>query len=149
MATAVLGINSSKVRWLDFPDTKLASYEDQLIVLVEEMVELYKPDVVLVTASSDPHPDHAALGRAAKRAVSSSRSALFEYMVWGWYDPRSWLRTLIRRRDATASGADRPFDAVQFRSPSGLDTKRRALSCYPSQLGRSAVRVGLPAGTEC
>jgi LmbE family N-acetylglucosaminyl deacetylase len=147
MATAVLGIESKNVHWLNLPDTNLTAHEDQMVLLVEELVEFCNPDVVLVTASSDPHPDHAALGRAARRAVFATSPALFEYMIWGWYDPRSWLRTLIKRRDASASGADRPFGAVQFRSPGGLECKRRALSCYLSQLGPTAVKVGLPAGT--
>jgi LmbE family N-acetylglucosaminyl deacetylase len=147
MATAVLGIKSKNVRWLNLPNTNLTAHEDQLVLLVEEIVELCKPNVVLVTASSDPHPDHAALGRAARRAVFATDPALFEYMVWGWYDPLSWLRILIRTRDGSASGAERPFGAVQFRSPEGLECKRRALSCYHSQLGPTAVKVGLPAGT--
>ena len=147
MATAVLGIKSENVRWLNLPDANLTAHEDQMVLLVEELVEFCKPNVVLVTASSDPHPDHAALGRAARRAVFATHPALFEYVVWGWYDPRSWLRTLIRTRDASASGADLPFGAVHFRSPDGLECKRRALSCYLSQLGPTAVKVGLPAGT--
>lgn len=146
-ATAVLGIKSKNVRWLNLPDSNLTAHEDQLVLFVEEIVELCKPNVVLVTASSDPHPDHAALGRAARRAVLVTHTALFEYMIWGWYDPRSWLRILIRTRDASTSGADLPFGAVKFQSRDGLECKRRALSCYLSQLGPTAVKVGLPAGT--
>ena len=146
-AADTLGIGAENVHWLNLLDGDLSSHEAEMTSVLQGLVEVWEPNVVLTNASSDPHPDHAAVGRATRRALSVTHPALFEYMIWGWYQPWSWLRSLAAARDIPASGAELPFSAVQFRSLSGLECKRRALSCYLSQLAPTAVKMDLPAGT--
>ena len=131
-AADTLGIGAENVHWLNLPDGDLSSHEAEMTSVLQGLVEVWEPNVVLTNASSDPRLDHAAVGRATRRALSVTRPALFEYMIWGWYQPWSWLRSLAAAHDIPASGAELLFSAAQIRSLSGLECKRRGLSCYLS-----------------
>jgi LmbE family N-acetylglucosaminyl deacetylase len=52
-----------------FPDGTLSDREGELAERIGELLQSLSPSEVLVTKPSDPHPDHRALARAARRAV--------------------------------------------------------------------------------
>ncbi len=122
-ATAVLGVPEEAVTHLMFPETRLAEVSESLSDAVADAVRELGPDDVFLTSTSDPHHDHAALGLAARRALTGSPTRLVVYGIWQWEHPRSWLRTL---RDSS-----RP-EAVA--TTGYLDRKRAALAEYRSQL---------------
>ena len=142
-ATKVLGLSPEQVRILDFPDGELSRHEEPLTDSLAALVRSWQPTTVLVSAVCDPHPDHAALGRAARRAMAGQKGALFEYMVWGWVYPTRWL---LGTRSFRNGGAARVSRAVTVRTEGVLATKREALRCHRSQYGRLASTSGLPAG---
>jgi LmbE family N-acetylglucosaminyl deacetylase len=142
-ATEVLGVNPEQVRILDFPDGELSRHEDSLAASLATLVRSWQPTTVLVSAVCDPHPDHAALGRAARRAMAGQAGALFEYMVWGWVNPTRWL---LGTRSFRNGGAARVSRAVTVRTEGMLATKRDALCCHRSQFGLSAPMSELSAG---
>ena len=144
-ATEVLGLTPGQVRALAFPDRDLSGYEMALTDSLATVVRSWRPTVVLVTAACDPNPDHAALGRAARRAMAGQAGALFEYMVWGWMKPTLWLLGSLGFSN-DGRGAARASHAATVRTEGFLPTKRAALSCHQSQLAPSAPAVGLPPG---
>lgn len=144
-AAEVLGLTPLQVRTLDFPDRDLNGHEMALTDSLATVIRSWQPSVVLVTGVCDPNPDHAALGRAARRAMAGQSGALFEYMVWGWVKPTLWLLGSLGYSNH-GRGAARANHAVTVQTEGFLSTKRQALSCHQSQLGPSAPAVGLPAG---
>ncbi len=142
-ATEVLGLSPEQVRILGFPDGELSRHEDSLAASLAAVVRSWQPASVLVSAVCDPHPDHAALGRAARRAMAGQQGALFEYMVWGWVNPTRWL---LGTRSFRNGGAARVSRAVTVRTEGVLATKREALRCHRSQYGLLASTFGLSAG---
>jgi LmbE family N-acetylglucosaminyl deacetylase len=100
-----------------------------------------RPDEVFTTCADEPHPDHAALGRAV-RAAAEPPVRVLEYPVWLW---GSWpLRRGDRLRstvDAAAAIAGRR--AVKVRADGYLKGKLHALDAHESQLRRPAA---VPAG---
>lgn len=91
-ACAVLGVPSSQVIQLGYEDGALERVEDELTNQVTWLLERHQPTEVYVTSPSDPHPDHAALGRAVLRAVGHMpRSAVLTYPVWQWPRLVPWL----------------------------------------------------------
>src|SRR5262249_47639441 len=79
-----LGLEPQDVRWGGFPDGALRSHEKALSDQVRELIDDVKPDEVYVTGAFEPHADHAALGRAARRAASDWEFQLLEYPIWLW-----------------------------------------------------------------
>jgi LmbE family N-acetylglucosaminyl deacetylase len=142
-ATKVLGLTAERVRILDFLDGDLHSHEDTLAACLTALVRSWQPTTVLVSAVCDPHPDHAALGRAARRAVVGENVALFEYMIWGWVNPTRWF---LGSRCFTRGGAARVSRAVTVRTEGALSTKRAALCCHRSQFGPSVFTTAPSAG---
>lgn len=84
-ALAALGLADTPVTWLGLPDSGLADREDALVEALRE--PLRDADLVLAPWVDDPHPDHAAAGRAANRAAPV-RTHRFGYPIWMW----PWLR---------------------------------------------------------
>jgi len=124
---AILGLPDDAVTHLDFPETRLHSVEDALVDAVTEVVREHRPDEVFVTSEADPHRDHAALARAARRAVSGTGVRMVAYPIWQWERPRAWARTV-----AAAS----PAETVS--TEGYLERKRRALAVFRSQMAATA-----------
>lgn len=127
-ASRVLGLPDGAVDHRRFPDTRLDTVTDALCDVVADAVRQLRPQEVYTTSVSDPHSDHAALGRATRRALAGAGPRLLVYPVWQWERPRSWLQTL---RDTS-----RP-EAV--RTAGYLDRKRSALGEYRSQITMSQL----------
>jgi len=141
-ACRVLGVDTADLVQLGLPDGELARFEDDLVDRIAEEIDERRPDDVFVTSTRDWHPDHQALGRAARRAVARTRwtPRLLEYPIWWWVDG-PW-----RRRDGEGRwsyGAGYASDTVKAVSvptvelvatPPYLETKRRAIAAHRSQL---------------
>jgi LmbE family N-acetylglucosaminyl deacetylase len=123
-ACGLLGLGHGDVTHLAFREQELADAGAELVDAVADAVRRTRPVDVLATSEFDPHPDHAALGMAARRAVAGSGARLLAYPVWQWESPRSWTRT------ARGSGAS----AELVRTDGYLERKRAAIAVYRSQL---------------
>ncbi len=122
-AAGILGLPSSAVVHLGFADTGLALVEGDLIDAIADLVRRVCPDEVLATDVHDPHGDHAALGKAARRAVAGTGTRLLAYPVHQWRRPGALLRT--------ARGSGRPETVL---TQAFVERKRQALAAFRSQL---------------
>jgi LmbE family N-acetylglucosaminyl deacetylase len=122
-ATRLLGLADDAVTRLGLPDKGLAKTGEHLVDAIADVVRAARPADVLVTSEHDPHGDHAALGLAARRAVSGTGVRLLAYPVWQWQRPGAWIRTL------RSSGRPQTVSTTGF-----LSRKRLAIDVYRSQL---------------
>jgi LmbE family N-acetylglucosaminyl deacetylase len=124
-ALAVLGASGAEVVQLRLPDTGLAGREDEITFLLRRLVAGF--DICLAPWEKDVHPDHEAVGRAARRV---SPQTIF-YPVWTWHwafpgDPRVPWHSAVRV----------PLP------PEVADRKRAAIACFASQLEPRAADTG-------
>ena len=126
-----LGLADDAVSWAGFEDGAID--ESALVTLVTSLVQRLKPDELFATCADEPHPDHAAVGRAARRAAGNAR--VLEYPVWLW---GSWP---LRRGDRLGStlragGMVLRRSAVRVSTAGHLAGKMHALEAHASQLRR-------------
>ncbi len=110
----------ARVDRLGLPDGGLAAAEDRL---AEALAEGCGPGTLVIAPwSTDGHPDHDALGRAASVAAARSGATVAHYPVWLWH----WGRP-----------DDLPWGSVHAveLSPPDLARRAAALDEYPSQTG--------------
>lgn len=116
-AMRALGARAAEVIRLQLPDSGLAACEDELAEALGPLVAGF--DLCLAPWDHDLHPDHEAVGRAARRA---NAKALYLFPVWMWHwagpaDPRvPWDRALRI-----------PLP------PRAASRKRAAITCFASQ----------------
>ncbi|TDQ00736.1 bifunctional PIG-L family deacetylase/class I SAM-dependent methyltransferase [Labedaea rhizosphaerae] len=85
-ALRALGAPDTEVRWLDLPDSGLADHERELTDRLRPL--LRDADCVLAPWPLDPHPDHAAAGRAALAAAPiTAHRWSYPIWMWHWTDP--------------------------------------------------------------
>jgi LmbE family N-acetylglucosaminyl deacetylase len=136
-AATRLGLDPDLIRWGGFVDGTLTAREDEVSTLVGKLLAELAPDEVYCTFVEDPHPDHAALGRATRRAVQAADGGhtLLEYPVWLW---GSWpFRRGDRVRSTVEAGRLVLFRRVsRVRTGAHLAGKLHALQAHASQLGR-------------
>jgi LmbE family N-acetylglucosaminyl deacetylase len=143
-----LGLLPDAVRWGGFIDGELTAHEDEIVALIEKLIGELSPDEIYTTSAAEPHPDHAALGRAARRAVLTTNRAagstvrvagsdvrLLEYPVWLW---GSWP---LRRGDRFSSTVDAvrrvlTRSTISVRADQYREGKLHALQAHASQLRR-------------
>ena len=138
-----LGLAAESVRYAGLEDGTVTVYEDGLVKTITELVTEVRPDEVYATCVEEPHPDHSATGRAARRAVTAVDTpvTLLEYPVGLW---QSWP---LRRRDVVRSSTDAAGRALRrravvVRAGDNLTAKWHALQAHSSQLYRPR---GVPA----
>lgn len=137
-----LGVPDGCLRQFGFEDLTLTDRESDLVELVANLLQEVTPDEVYATGAFEPHPDHAAVGRAARRAIvaTGSSARLMEYPIWVWN--QLWHGGPVRMRPRLAAAAEaallmtrrmRPVKVAvgQFR-----DIKAKALDAHASQLRR-------------
>jgi LmbE family N-acetylglucosaminyl deacetylase/SAM-dependent methyltransferase len=128
-ALTALGVGDIAVHWLGLPDSGLAAVEDRLAQALRLLAS--GVDACLGPWVHDPHPDHAAAGRAMLAAAPAGAHR-FGYPIWTWpwgdpADPRlPWAHVHVHELDADARRA-----------------KQRAIGCHASQL-RAAPDGGDP-----
>ncbi len=87
-AMLTLGVASVTVPGL--PDGRLSEHEDDLVDVLVSAVRALGARHLLTVWWEDPHPDHAAIGRAALRAAEETGCDVSGYPVWAphWSDPQ-------------------------------------------------------------
>jgi LmbE family N-acetylglucosaminyl deacetylase len=97
-ALAALGVRPAETVRLRLPDSGLAGVEAELTEAVTDAAR--GVDLVVAPWVHDAHPDHEALGRAARAAAATHGVPLLAFPVWAWQwaapgDPRvPWDRAL-------------------------------------------------------
>jgi LmbE family N-acetylglucosaminyl deacetylase len=124
-ALEALGAGTAEVVRLGFPDSGLAGHEDLLMAALAGLADGF--DMCLAPWDGDLHPDHEAVGRAARQACSR----VVSYPIWMWHwaapgDPRVPWERAVRV----------PLP------PRAVAGKRAAISCFASQLEDRAPGLG-------
>lgn len=135
-AAVRLQLSPDAVRWIDIEDGTVAANEDRLVAIVEELLAELEPDELYATSADEPHPDHAAVGRAARRAAGSLPGvAVLEYPVWLW---EAWPLRPGNRLGSLWVAAVRLLGrrAVVVRTEGHLLAKLRALDAHQTQVAR-------------
>jgi LmbE family N-acetylglucosaminyl deacetylase len=145
-ATRRLGLGEAEVIWGGLTDGSLAAEQEQVSSVMAEALHRVRPDELYATCADEPHPDHAAVGRAARRVASTAGTPvqLLEYPIWLW---NAWP---MRRGDRAGStvAALRQIalrQAVTVAAGPYAGAKRDAIEAYASQLRRPA---GIPDSEE-
>lgn len=88
-AMQALGLDATHVTSLALPDGEVAAHEHRLAAALA--MQLSAGDLVLAPWLHDAHPDHEAVGRAARSAAAGCGARLLQYPVWAWHwlDPHS------------------------------------------------------------
>jgi len=137
-ALSTLGVRPARLVQLRFEELLLERDEGLLALELEQRLRASDAEVVITTSAWEPHPDHAALGRAARLAASSIGSVeVYEYLIWAWISVGDFIDMVRAQR----VGPWRFLRwSVGMRAPVGpyLEAKRSALACYRSQVHRSA-----------
>jgi LmbE family N-acetylglucosaminyl deacetylase len=147
-ATAVLGIESDKVHFLDFPDSRLAAFHKPAVDKTVALLASVRPEEVYVPYRRDGTPDHEATFRIVAEAAAHMDQPLrfLEYPVWFW-NRWPWVPLPIKPSRSTledfAGAAKARFGLEmlrEFRSgvlvESVLDKKRSALARHLTQMTR-------------
>ena len=120
---ALVVLGATRHEWAGFPDTQLEAGSAE-VEAVRRFLAAHRPDVLLVPAPFDPHPDHRATAHAAALALAKTNplpAAIWLYEVQPCF----------------------PVDAI-VRIDDTIEIKERALAAHESQNddGR-LVRAGL------
>jgi len=145
-ATAALGVPPADLVILEFEDASLTRNELRLAEAIADIVEAKRPDVVIAPSPWDLHPDHAALGRAARQVLAGRSIRHLEYLVWGWDAPVRLTARLVRRASQNRIHWGYPGRPVLLDGTGYVDRKAEALACYSSQFSPTAVFRGRPVG---
>jgi LmbE family N-acetylglucosaminyl deacetylase len=142
-----LGLPVGALRWAGFEDGTLTEREDDLASYLIALLAEVRPQEVYTTCAEEPHPDHSALGRAARRAAAAQQvdpPRVLEYPVWLW---GSWpLRRGARLRSTVdALGLIAGRRVTKVRTGEHLAGKLHALEAHDSQLRRPSA---VPADQE-
>ncbi|WP_313348023.1 PIG-L family deacetylase [Stenotrophomonas sp.] len=121
-AMQALGMDASHVTTLGLPDGAVARHETDLAAHLA--ARLLPGDMVVAPWVHDGHPDHEAVGRAARAAAISCGARTLQYPVWAWH----WL-------DARAAGG--PWTSAQRISlcTDSQARKRLAMTAFATQTG--------------
>jgi len=119
-ALATLDLGDAEVHRLGLPDSGLAGVEQELVAALRPLAA--DADVCLAPWTRDPHPDHAAAGRALLAAAPAGAHRFgYPIWTWPWGDPQDpdlpWDNACEHHLDAESRRA-----------------KRRAIGCHASQL---------------
>jgi LmbE family N-acetylglucosaminyl deacetylase len=130
-ALRVLAANGADVVRLGLPDSGLAVHEADLVPLLRNLAGGF--DACFAPWDNDAHPDHEAVGRAARKAGLTP----FSYPIWMWH----W---------ALPGDIRVPWDRAQrLRLPPAVAAaKAAAIRCFGSQLEWRGPDTGpvLPEG---
>jgi LmbE family N-acetylglucosaminyl deacetylase len=111
------GLADVPVHWLAMPDSGLA---DRVPELADRLAPLLAgADTYLAPRTSDPHPDHRAVGQAA--APVTARGWSYPIWAWAWMDPDDPDIPWDRARTVTVDDRARAV-------------RRRAVDCFVSQV---------------
>jgi LmbE family N-acetylglucosaminyl deacetylase len=140
-ATGRLGLGPDDVVFLDFEDQGLADNLAELTERLAALVEGFRPEELLVASVLDHHPDHHAVGQAARRLLDAGTfdGRVAEYPMGFWRTmpwrgrPRGAARTAWSFLSGSLSAVARLRPEL-VRTDGYLDRKRHVLDAYASQL---------------
>lgn len=125
-ALTALGLGPVAVHWLGLPDSGLAAAEAALVDALQPL--LRTADAYLAPWSGDPHPDHAAAGRAAAAAAPVTAHG-WAYPIWALARQRPdddripWSQAYSYALDSPTRAAKRAaiarFTSQLVRAPGG------------------------------
>jgi LmbE family N-acetylglucosaminyl deacetylase len=114
-ALAALGVAPAATHHLGFPDGSLGGAHEDLRVALARLVT--PDDLVIAPWCEDGHPDHDAVGEAARMLGATA----WHYPIWMWH----WA----------APGDGRfPWDRVRVSPVADVDAKAAAISMFTSQV---------------
>ena len=140
-ATGRLGLGPDDVVFLDFEDQGLADNLADLTERLAALVEGFRPQELLVASVLDHHPDHHAVGQAARRLLDAGAfdGRVAEYPMGFWRTmpwrgrPRGAARTAWSFLSGSLSAVARLRPEL-ISTDGYLDRKRHVLDAYASQL---------------
>jgi LmbE family N-acetylglucosaminyl deacetylase len=128
-ATALLGVASDRVEFLDAGDGTLASLKPadsaNLVGRLGAILLHFDPTLVLLPCRSDGSAEHDAAHALFLRALAATPLVprVLEFPVWSWWNPLLLRRTLRE-----------PCQVWRTAFPSGAGLKQRALAAHVTQL---------------
>ena len=131
LATAMraLGLDATHVITLALPDGDVPAHEHRLAATLA--MQLSAGDLVLAPWVHDAHPDHEAVGRAARSAAAGCGARLLQYPVWAWH----WLQP---------QGVSAPWaNAARVEMDAAAQSRKHAA------MAAFATQTGDVAGLEC
>ncbi len=117
MATGILGLDSAKVKIMNFPVRDFPKYRQEILEEILQMKEEFSPSLVLVPSSRDMHQDHGVIYMESLRAFKREAS------IWGYEHP--WNNLTFTT------------DIFVQLSKEQVDKKLLSLKSYRSQSDRS------------
>ena len=140
-ATGRLGLGPGDVVFLEFEDQGLADNLAELTERLAALVEGFRPQELLVASVLDHHPDHHAVGQAARRLLAAGAfdGRVAEYPMGFWRTmpwrgrPRGAARTAWSFLSGSVAAVARLRPEL-VRTDGYLDRKRHVLDAYASQL---------------
>jgi LmbE family N-acetylglucosaminyl deacetylase len=137
-ALRTLGVRSSDVIRLEFPDCDVADYSNDL---VERLLPFISEEThVIAPWPGDFHPDHEACGKAAERAVEIAGGKLSFYFFWTWHRGTATLLQGLPVQSFALSSAQQNIKLEALRQhhsqlthPSGEPILRESL-LWPAKL---------------
>jgi LmbE family N-acetylglucosaminyl deacetylase len=140
-ATGRLGLGEDDVVFLDFEDQGLADHLPELTDRLAAVVAGFRPQELLVASVLDHHPDHHAVGQAARRlldaGVVDGRVAEYPMGFWRTMPWRGRPRGAVRMAWSFLSGSVAAVARLRpelVRTDGYLDRKRHVLDAYASQM---------------
>lgn len=129
LACTRLGVEPGAITHLGLPDGELVGHETAVAAGTQpvlDAVDRNRRPVVLATSAEDPHPDHALVGRVARRICADRGIELYEYPIWQWRRPLGWTTALARARPRG--------HLVKVSTRGFVVAKEAALAAHASQL---------------
>ena len=156
-AAQVLGVEKSKVDFLGYPDTQMASHLGSAAQKIVVMLEDYQPQQVFIPIYRDGNGDHGASRAAVRIALQQFDRAVtvFQYPIWLWnrwpFVKFSYQQFKTSAKDllahgAPALGAWRSLLKLNyaFEVQDHLETKHLALDQYQTQVSRYNAEANWP-----
>jgi len=138
-AASRLALPEDSVRWLGIEDGTVAENEDSLVGQLVALLTELCPDELYATCADEPHPDHASVGRAARRAAHEVAGVtLLEYPIWLW---NTWPLRKGDRIASTLAALTRMIPGGCWKVGTGryVDKKLFALQAHGSQVRRPST----------
>lgn len=125
-AMKLLGVPERNLHFLCLPEAELTKHISRLSELLEEKMQVLRPDVVFVPFRYDRHRDHLAVNHSVVSALDRGvlQARLIEYFVYYRWRlmPRRDIRKYIK-----------PHLLHQLKIDGAAGPKRQSLDCFRSQ----------------
>lgn len=143
-AVSVLGIKPESVIFWDYPDAGLKQYAYELPRKISQVLDAYKPTIIVVPSPADNHSDHSVLGAVLMSYLKAGdyQAEVLEYLVHFRYYPRPeglYKNRYLLPPVALITGDKQWLKLVL--TPEIIDLKHEAILKYRSQLRVPLLRA--------